>query len=250
MPALTAETSILTFHSLDDSGSAISIAPAVFRRLMAMLASSGLPVAPLGAIRQAARGVALTFDDGFLNFREHALPVLREFGFPATVFAVTGRCGGWNDWAQSPGIPRLPLMSWTELGEIASAGVELGAHSVRHPRLPELPDAGVEEEMAASRREIERRTGREVSSFAYPYGAVSPRVRAIAGRHFSLACGVELDYLRPGSDLLCLPRLDMYYFHDERSFERLIEGRAAHRIAVRRLVRRVRGTLEFRRPSV
>jgi peptidoglycan/xylan/chitin deacetylase (PgdA/CDA1 family) len=237
------ETSILTFHSLDDSGSAISIAPAAFRRAMESLAASGLPVLPLASIREAARGVALTFDDGFVNFHRQAMPVLGELGFPATVFVVSGHCGGHNDWAQPPGVPRLALMGWSELAEIASAGIDVGAHTVRHRRLPALAASEAEREMADCRRQIEDRLARPVTAFAYPFGAVSSAVREIAGRHYRLACGVELDYLRPSSDPLCLPRLDMYYLRGERQFARFLRGRASRRIAARRWLRGARSRL-------
>src|SRR5512138_3597748 len=107
------ESIILTYHSLDDSGSVISIAPRLFREQMKSLQTSGLPVVSLEQVRTAPGSVALTFDDGYRNFLDCALPVLAEAGFPATVFAVTGFCGlvpGWS--GQRASVPALPLMSW------------------------------------------------------------------------------------------------------------------------------------------
>ena len=117
-------SSILTYHSVDTANSVISIAPKKFREQMTCLVEMGIPVVPLAEIRSAAGSVALTFDDGFRNFFEHALPALQEYNFPATVFAVSGYCAKQNAWpSQTPEVPALDLMSWSELEQISKAGV-------------------------------------------------------------------------------------------------------------------------------
>jgi len=240
------ETAILTYHSLDDSGSVISTRPDVFDRQMRALADSGLPVVPLSRIRDEPRGVALTFDDAFQNFFDHAAPTLARHRFPATVFVVTGHCGGWNDWPQMAGIPRLELMDWPQLREIAGAGIRLGGHSVRHPRMTTLTDSQVDEELRACHRAIEDSTGQPVDSFAYPYGAVNAAVRRAASRHCRLACSVEMGFVRADADPLCLPRLDSYYLRDEARFARFCRGQARIYLTTRRLLRELRGLMMVR----
>src|SRR6202043_11676 len=92
------ESAILTYHSLDDSGSVISVPPALFRRQMDFLAASGIPVVPLNEVMKRPGSVAITFDDGFRNFADHAVPVLERHRLPATVFVVSRYCGLTNDW--------------------------------------------------------------------------------------------------------------------------------------------------------
>jgi peptidoglycan/xylan/chitin deacetylase (PgdA/CDA1 family) len=240
------ETAILTYHSLDDSGSVISVSPETFRRQMTALAASGLPVIPLDRIRDEHRGVALTFDDAFVNFHQHAAPLLSQLRFPATVFVVTGHAGGWNDWSQSAGIPRLPLMDWPRLREIADAGMDIGAHSVSHPHLPELTRGQVEAELKACRDEIEHRLGRRVQNLAYPYGAENKVVRRVAAQYYRLACGVEMGFVRPDSLPMRLPRLDMYYLRDESRFGRFCRGQARVYLTTRRLMRELRALMMVR----
>src|SRR6266849_249117 len=106
-----ARSAILTYHSIDDSGSVISISAKELEHNLDSLANSSIPVVPLGAVGQRPGSVALTFDDGFRNFSTTAARVLERYGFPATIFLVSGFCGRDNQWpGQSSSVPVLPLM--------------------------------------------------------------------------------------------------------------------------------------------
>lgn len=208
-------SAILTWHSIDPSGSVLSTAPGVFRRQIDWLATeSGLTIAPAARAAREPGLVALTFDDGFANFVEHAAPLLAERRLPATVFLVSGYCGRDNSWpGQSEAAPRLPLLGWDDARALRAAGIELGAHTHSHPRLTHLAAGEVQRELDRSRREIEDQTGARVTSFAYPYGAANAEVRRLAGAAFELCLGTELRCVSPGDDPLDLvPRLDMYYW--------------------------------------
>jgi peptidoglycan/xylan/chitin deacetylase (PgdA/CDA1 family) len=234
---------ILTYHSLDTSGSVISLAPDSFRKQMEWLAESGAPVVPLERIRETSGGVALTFDDGFRNFYRHAFPVLAAHRFPATVFIVSGYCGGRNDWPTQPrntGVPVLELMRWSEVAEVARAGIGIGCHTATHPPLTALAKSEMESELADSRAAIEDRIGRQVESFAYPYGDAAPGVRAAVGRHFRLACSTRLGPVSAASDPLDLPRVDIYYFRTQFWFRALGMPHGAGYLAARAMLRGVR----------
>src|SRR6185295_16311428 len=110
---------ILTYHSIDSSGSVISTSPEKFRQQMEILAKSAFQVLPLKGLVQQIRenkeipknAVAITFDDGFRNVFENAFPVLKQYGFPATVFLVTSFCEKNNRWSGQPDrIPTLELL--------------------------------------------------------------------------------------------------------------------------------------------
>jgi peptidoglycan/xylan/chitin deacetylase (PgdA/CDA1 family) len=234
---------ILTYHSLDTSGSVVSIPPELFQAQMAWLARSGTPVVSLAEIQKMPGAVALTFDDGFRNFFEHAFPVLQQYGFPATVFVVSGFCGGRNDWPTQPrnmGIPFLELMRWSEVRQIAQAGITIGCHTVNHPRLPRLSEAEIEVELRVSRTEIEDRIGKTVDTFAYPYGETTPEIRPVVGRYFRWACSTRLAFVSGQADALCLPRLDIYYLQNQFWFRGMGKSYGAGYVAVRALLRRLR----------
>ena len=236
-------SSILTYHSLDTANSVISVAPQLFREQMASLAEMNIPVVSLAVIRETEGAVALTFDDGFQNFFQHAFPVLQEYNFPATVFAVSGYSGRQNTWPSQPlrpFVPTLDLMSWSELEQISKAGVSVGSHTMTHPRMSRLPDAEVENELRISRSDLEDRTGKAVDAFAYPYGDSTPAVRRAVARYFRLACGTQLNFVSPDSDPIELPRIDAYYLHNRFCFQALGTRYGTAYIAVRRSLRDMR----------
>lgn len=217
--ARLARVPILTYHSLDESGSVVSVRPSTFRRHMELLRERGYRGVALGDLLAAWRGektlesrpVVLTFDDGLRNTAEEAAPVLGALGFRATIFVVAGCCGRTNDWPGQWRIPRLPLLTLAELAGLARDGFEVGAHGLTHAPLDVLPPAEAESEVKEARRILEDALGREVSVFAYPYGRADGRVRACVGMHYRGACCVELGIARPDQDRHWLPRIDVYY---------------------------------------
>jgi peptidoglycan/xylan/chitin deacetylase (PgdA/CDA1 family) len=235
------QSCILTYHSIDRSASVISVTPERFREHMANLA--GRRIVPLRDIQRTPGGVALTFDDGFRNFSEHALPILQEFGYPATVFLVSGFIGGRNNWPTQPAQPHVPtldLMSWSDVEQIVRLGIDLGAHTVTHPFLSRLAQEGIEREMADGKARLEDRTGRKIDAFAYPYGDMNGRVRAAAERYFAIACGTQLAFVTEGSDSLDLPRIDMFYLRKRFWFERLGTSTGRAYLALRASMRHLR----------
>lgn len=238
-------SAILTYHSLDDSGSVISIGPELFRRQLEFLAGSAIPVVPLAEVRSRQGAVALTFDDGFRNFHEQALPVLTKYRMPAAVFVVSGHVGRRNDWpSQRPSqVPLLELMDWNEVTEIARAGITLGAHTVTHPNLKALPAERVAQELDQCRSAIEDRVGAPVESFAYPYGTSNPAVRRLAAQRFVLACGTHLRFLDPAADPHDLPRIDAFYLRRLSRFQQLFSRQGVRYIARRRFLRDLKAGL-------
>ncbi len=236
-------SAILTYHSLDHSGSVISTRPELFRAHIESLVERGIPIASLDDVLQIPRAVALTFDDGYENFAEVALPLLSRYSIPATVFIVSGQCGQSNSWEAASRVPRLRLMTWETIRSLPPGLVSLGAHSVSHADLTRLSMEEAESELRVSRTEIEGRTGRVVSSFAYPFGAVNESVREAAARQYRLAVGTRLGRVRDDPDPLNLPRIDAYYLKRTNQFRRQTAGEGGGYLAMRRWLRQLRSAL-------
>lgn len=242
---------IITYHSVDPSGSPVSIDEAAFQSHVAWLATGVVPVVSLhDLVRPGApdSAVALTFDDAFRNFADVAWPLLRRHNLPVTLFAVSGHVGGRNDWGgkTSADIPTLPLMDWGALRRAAEEGVTIGAHSRTHPDLRGLDDASLADELAGSAVAIAEHTGVRPTSFAYPYGGVNDRVAATAGASFSLAVTTELRPLDNADDPLRLPRLDAFYLREPGQIESWGTPAFKRRVAFRGVLRKVRARVTGR----
>ena len=223
---------ILTYHSIDPSGSPISVSEEQFARHVRWLAAGRVRVVPLDQLVQHRDGpdtVAITFDDGFENFARCAAGPLRDHGFPVTVFVVTQRVGSTNAWGgrRGDGIPELPLLSWPELVRLHGQGVTLGAHSRSHPHLTRVPESALEDEIEGSARDLQKEVGVSPLAFAYPYGAVSPQAASLVKRTFAVGVTTELRMMRAGDQAHLLPRLDMFYYREAGRLERW--GTAAFR---------------------
>lgn len=218
---------ILTWHSLDDSGSVISTAPDQFARQVQWLADGGVQVVPLDALVRgdvdAGRdAVALTFDDGFANVATVAAPRLEARGWPYTVFVVSRSAGADNCWPRGAdaGIPVLPLLDWDALARLQAAGATLGAHTRTHRALVDVPADALAAELAGSADDIAARTGVRPSAFAYPYGARDAASTAAVAGTFAVGVTTRFRALGEGDAPSCLPRLDMYYFREPRQLHR------------------------------
>ena len=238
---MSRRSTILTYHSLDDSESVISTHPEVFRRQMDFLAASGIPVLPLAETLERAGSVAITFDDGFRNVFEQAVPVLEQYRFPATIFVVEKFCGLSNNWPSQPKgvVPELPLLGWEELSELPRS-IALGAHTATHPDLTRLPPGESERELLDCQNGMEQRLARPVRLLAYPYGASNDRVREMAAKHFDIAVGTRMDFLAPRPDRWSLPRIDMYYLTGRFPLERLFTATGSIYVGLRRGLRGAR----------
>jgi peptidoglycan/xylan/chitin deacetylase (PgdA/CDA1 family) len=239
---------ILAYHSLDDSGSVLSTSPRVFAEQLKVLRDSGVRVVSLSDVVDKIRvcskrenEVVLTFDDGFRNVYEHALPVLKTYGFPATVFLVTDYCEKTNSWpGQTVRIEGEPLLRWREIQEMSRAGISFGSHTRTHPDLRKLSIQQTEEELASSKKAIADATGLPVDTLAYPYGGYDAAVRNLAREHFRLACSTHLGFVKRDSDLFALERIEMYYFQSPLLFRHLFSPVTGAYLGVRKQLRRFR----------
>ncbi len=208
---------VLTYHSVDDSRSVISVSPAMFEQQLRFLKGHGYESL---ALRDALlvlkssedileKRLVITFDDGYQNNLSHALPLLKKYGFTATIFITTSRCGKMNDWPnQHSSIPSLTMLSWDEILELDHSGIDIGAHTQNHPHLTEVSQEVAEEEIYGSQKILEDKLGRAIPHFAYPYGNFDDRIRAIVQKTFQGAISTIPGRPSHTSDPFALERIN------------------------------------------
>jgi peptidoglycan/xylan/chitin deacetylase (PgdA/CDA1 family) len=152
--------------------------------------------------------VVLTFDDGYADTLTTAAPLMKQYGFRATCYVVSGAVGTYNRWDADYLRERKPLMSREQIDQWLAAGMEVGSHSLTHPRLHELPRETAQQEIAESRAALHNLLGVPIGHFAYPFGAVTTDiVEWVRRAGYSSAVTVLPGIARASDDRLRLPRI-------------------------------------------
>lgn len=231
---------VLCYHAVSERWPApLSVTPDALERQVGLLVGRGYRGATMVEVARgdvAGPTLAVTFDDAYRSVLELGLPILRRLGVPASVFVPTDypdRPGpmswpGIDGWVGGPHEPELTCLSWSQLGELAEAGWEVGSHTASHPRLTTLEDDRLAEELEASRTACRERLGRPCESIAYPYGDVDDRVVAATGRA-GYRAGAALPARPHRPEPLRWPRVGVWHTDGDRRF-RLKASRAARAV--------------------
>jgi peptidoglycan/xylan/chitin deacetylase (PgdA/CDA1 family) len=167
---------ILLYHSVAAPGHAVTdrwqVGAADFAADIEAVAATGrTPMTATAYARWLAdpgrtgRPVLVTFDDGFADYADVALPVLRRHGVPGTLFVTTG-------WLGRPG-----MLSGSALAGLPDT--EIGGHTISHPHLDTLGETRARREIAGCRAALEDLLAAPVTSFAYPHGSHRTRTRRL-----------------------------------------------------------------------
>lgn len=208
---------VLTYHSIDDSDSVISVSVATFDKHMRFLRDKGyITISLIEAINYIKRdaelpqeGIVITFDDGYQNNYKEAFPILQEYGYTATIFLTTGHSGKTNNWSsQHLSIPELSMLSWEEIREMSRHGIEFGAHTQNHVNLEEVSIDIARKEIIESKDDIQMRIDRPVELFSYPFGCFNKEVQDITRTAFRGAISNNPGKINYRSDIYALERIN------------------------------------------
>ncbi|OKH52671.1 hypothetical protein NIES2101_13590 [Calothrix sp. HK-06] len=192
---VTAKLPILMYHRVHPEGKAETarwrVTPDAFEQQLKYLQEAGYYSVSLADWGEAVlkkqplpgRAILITFDDGYQDFYDYAFPLLKHYGFSATVFLVANNIGQTNTW-DSFYNEELPLMGWDSIKELQSEGIEFGAHTATHPHLTALSPLEIVTEALSARIILQQGLGRTPLTFAYPYGDTDAVVQHLVG-----ACG-------------------------------------------------------------
>lgn len=211
------DAAILMYHSIDEpmeTNSGLNVSQEVFERQMKFLRDYHYRVIALSElVRQlqakekiAPKTVVITFDDGYENNYTKAFPVLKKYGFPATIFVITDFLGQEKAMYGH----QFKFMTPAMLGEMVASGlITIGSHTKSHPFLPSVKDQEhLRQELAGSKKALEEILGVAVNFFCYPIGGYNRRVQVVVRQAGYQAAVTSL--LKKGSaqdDLYALKRI-------------------------------------------
>lgn len=199
---------ILMYHRVGEpKGDHVpTVTPETFERQLRFIARHHYRVWGLGDLvehmarggRRALKTVVITFDDGYEEISSVAAPLLRRFGFPATVFVTPAEVG-------LPG-----FMHWDHLRQLARDGIAVGSHTMQHRYLPLLSHEKVYQELVESKRDLEQNLGAPVDWLSYPVGGFTPDIQAaVKAAGYRAACTTNRGVSKTLHDVLALRRIKM-----------------------------------------
>lgn len=189
---------VLCYHGVHPEPRHGEVTPDALRAQLAFVAGRGYRLttftdAVLGA--RERRVAAVTFDDGIASAIEHGAPVLEELGAPGTMFLTIDTLGVSGRLTEE------------DAPSLAERGWEVGSHTISHPTLTKIDDLSLGDELIRSKAEIERLTGADCTSVAYPKGRADERV-VRAAEAAGYRAGAALEGATPlGFSVLAWPRV-------------------------------------------
>lgn len=228
---------VLCYHSIHPDRSFASAGPSQFRRQLAWL-KEACNVVPLDTLLRMPIGespgrptVALTFDDGYDDNHEFALPLLLEYGVPATVYVTAGFVNRDPAVLQRMRFLRhnsddVHPLTWSQVRELSDAGVEIGGHTYSHPNLARLSAMRAQEEVSSAKSILEDGLGKPVRSFAYPFGKIrrhftAETMKLVEEAGYQNACAVIFRGLRQSDSRFAIPRFFVHHDTPEQLAEKV-----------------------------
>ncbi|MBI2666920.1 polysaccharide deacetylase family protein, partial [Candidatus Woesearchaeota archaeon] len=200
---------ILMYHDIGEQENPWCVSPQQFELQMRWLKENGWKSISLSELKEkiekekfqspntkipAEKLFVLTFDDGRKGVFTHALPLLRELGFSATLFVVPH----WINNPQEITVEEKysPFLNWEEVKELSCQGFEIGSHSFSHPDLTQLSTHQITPELDSAEQEILEKLQRKVQHFCYPYGKYSSEIIEEINKRYRTAVSTQRGFAK------------------------------------------------------
>lgn len=154
--------------------------------------------------------VGISFDDGYKNNLTNALPILKKFGFTATIYIVSQNIGGSNHWDIDKGIKKQMMLSENDINKWIDSGMEIGSHTQNHQDLTSCSNETAISEIIQSKIDLEQRFKTPINHFCYPYGNFNNKIIDLikkAGYH--TATTTKRGRITRNHNLFSLPRVQI-----------------------------------------
>lgn len=202
---------VLNYHKVDNFHHALSVSPNEFEEQIKYLHENGYhTITPDQLIAYLKYGtdlpdrpILITFDDGYLDNYTNAYPILKKYGYTATIFLVTNLVGHDHRF-----------VSWEQVKQMESDGFVFGSHTANHTPLTQIAAQQLETELIKSRDEINRQTGKIPKYFAYPTGVYNAKTEEmVAKTGYTAAFTIHYGRVNSNSNLYALERIPLFKSH-------------------------------------
>ena len=202
---------ILVYHNIGYEKESFFVTPENFTKQMEYIKKNGYEVITFDEMVKGIKGkkrfkrnkVVITLDDGYEDNFEYAYPVLKRFGFPATIFIITDFIGKVSTGDEKK------FLNWDEVIAMSKDNISFGAHTKTHFYLGVVLDEKIAfEEIAGSKKVIEQRIGKPVDYFCYPGGGFNEKAKALVVQAgYKGACTTNRGFAKFNSDVYELKRI-------------------------------------------
>lgn len=173
--------------------------------------------------------VVITFDDGYEDNYLNAAPILKKYNLPAFFFVTAGYINTDEKFPWDDDNDDSKVMTWNHVKRLIEMGFEIGSHTFSHPNLSKVSEKAIEDELHLSKKELEKRVGRKIDFFSYPFGKlddVPPDFQKFVQKaDYSCCCSAHPARVFPDTDIFKLPRKPINeVFHSAASFHLEING--------------------------
>jgi len=217
-PRTSLSLPVLMYHDVSQRSCSSSmkrfvVSPNLFEEHMSALVESGYQATQLSRLGETSpdpmtRTAFITFDDGFRDVIENALPVLIGLHLSATFFVPSAYVGCRAEWLPDRDDRKRPLAGWGEFRAAGAYGFEVGSHGHRHLELDVLRPMAMSDDLKRSKNIIEAEIGSQAMSLAYPFGYHNQDVRTAASRlGFRFACETGYGLHRLSGDPMRIRRI-------------------------------------------
>ena len=213
---------VLYYHSVMlEVGNEVRMPPDQFEAQMAYLKDQGYQSITLNQLYLAfykggslpPKPFVITFDDGYVDNYTNAFPILKKYGYTATIFMVTSYIDGKG------------FLSWSQLKELVASGWEIESHTTTHPYLSKVDEATLWHELKSSKDFLEEGLGQSVNFFAYPYGDYNSVVsKTVKDTGYLMAITTQRGWANHEGDALEVKRVYCYANMGQTEFVRRLQN--------------------------
>ena len=205
---------VLNYHKIDDMNISLSVKPADFDKQMAYLKNNNYNVITPDDLYDNLESkkalppnpVLITFDDGYEDNYKNAYPILKKYGYKATIFVITSFVSKYPNY-----------LTWEQCKELKENGFFIESHTVDHRSLTELTNEQIKDEVIQSKEALDKELNQDTHYFAYPTGTYNLYIAQILkGAGYRAAFTVQYGIAENSSNIFALERVPI--FHTENTF--------------------------------